>query len=172
MNKSKENLSAEVIAVFPDKVKISVDDIEDFSIAEENLRVGSYLRIADNDNAVMIAVIENFTIEVNSISGDDAKRKYMLEAHPLGIIRDGKFERGGDTLAIPPKKVEPARIDEIQKIFETSLADNKKFSFAKMEINSSVSILQLLVLPVLENHIQWQRLFKMRFMGKMIAMRD
>ena len=58
-------LSAEVIAVYPDKVKISVDNLDDFKIAEERLRVGSYLRISDNDNAVMIAVIENFTIEVS-----------------------------------------------------------------------------------------------------------
>ena len=101
-----ERMTAEVIAVFPDRVRISVDNIEDFVIAEENLRVGSYLRIADNDNAVMIAVIENFTIEVASSPEDTPKREYILEANPLGIIRDGKFERGGDTLAIPPQKVE------------------------------------------------------------------
>ena len=38
-----ETLSAEVIAVYPDRVKISVDNIEDFKIAERSLRVGSYL---------------------------------------------------------------------------------------------------------------------------------
>ena len=37
---------------------------------KNQLRVGSYLRIADNDNSVVIAVIENFTIEVgNDING-------------------------------------------------------------------------------------------------------
>ena len=60
MENNEQKLSAEVVAVFPDKVKISVDEIRDFEIAENNLRVGSYLKIADNDNAVMIAVIENF----------------------------------------------------------------------------------------------------------------
>ena len=109
------------VYVFPDKVRISVDSIEDFAIAEENLRVGSYLRIADNDNAVMIAVIENFTIEVTNTPGGEPKRKYILEANPLGIIRQGKFELGGDTLAIPPKNVEPAKMEEIQQIFEESL---------------------------------------------------
>ena len=83
---------AEVIAVFPDKVKISVDDIESFEIAENSLRVGSYLRIADNDNAVMIAIIENFSMEVDVTSDGQATRKYILEANPLGLIRDGKFE--------------------------------------------------------------------------------
>lgn len=138
--KQEEKMTAEVIAAFPDKVRISVDSIEDFVIAEENLRVGSYLRIADNDNAVMIAVIENFTIEVANSSEEEPKRKYILEANPLGIIRDGKFERGGDTLAIPPKKVEPAKMEEIQKIFEESLSDEKKFAFAKLSTNRSISV--------------------------------
>lgn len=138
--KQEEKMTAEVIAVFPDKVRISVDSIEDFSIAEENLRVGSYLRIADNDNAVMIAVIENFTIEVANSTEEEPKRKYIIEANPLGIIRGGKFERGGDTLAIPPKKVEPARMEEIQKIYEESLSDEKKFVFAKLSTNRSISV--------------------------------
>ena len=33
----------------------------------------------------------------------------------------GGLRRGGDTIAIPPKKVEPAKKEEIQKIFEESL---------------------------------------------------
>lgn len=135
-----QKICAEVIAVFPDKVRISVDSIEDFAIAEENLRVGSYLRIADNDNAVMIAVIENFTIEVTNTPGGEPKRKYILEANPLGIIREGKFERGGDTIAIPPKNVEPAKMEEIQQIFEESLPANKKFSFAKLATNQSIVV--------------------------------
>ena len=51
----QEKINAEVISVFPNKVKISVDKLEDFCLAEEKLKVGSYLRIADNDNAVLIA---------------------------------------------------------------------------------------------------------------------
>lgn len=140
MENNEQKLSAEVVAVFPDKVKISVDEIRDFEIAENNLRVGSYLKIADNDNAVMIAVIENFAIEVSSTSTGEVTRKYILEANPLGIIRDNKFERGGNTLAIPPKKVEPADINEIKKIFEESLDDNKKFNFAKLSSNQIISV--------------------------------
>ena len=62
-----EKLNAEVIAVLPNKVKISVDDLENFQLAEEKLKVGSYLRIADNDNAVLIAIIENFNIIIEKI---------------------------------------------------------------------------------------------------------
>lgn len=136
----QEKINAEVISVFPNKVKISVDDLEDFQLAEEKLKVGSYLRIADNDNAVLIAIIENFTIEVGHDAEGEPTRKYILEANPLGIIRDGKFERGGDTIAIPPKKVEPAKIEEIQKIFEESLADRDKFTFAALSTNLAIQV--------------------------------
>lgn len=133
---SAENINAEVISVFPDKVKISVDKLEDFQIADEKLKVGSYLRIADNENVILIAVIENFTIEVT----DEGDRKYILEANPLGTIKDGKFERGGDTIAIPPKRVEPAKIDEIKKIFEESLEEPKKFTFSKLSTNYKIPV--------------------------------
>lgn len=140
MENESEKLSAEVIAVFPDKVRISVDNIEDFTIAEKDLRVGSYLRISDNDNAKVFAVIENFTIELDTSSDGEPIRKYILEASPMGIIRDGKFERGGETLTIPPNKVEPAKIEEIKRIFEESLENKIRFSFAKLASNHEITI--------------------------------
>ena len=126
---------AEVIAVFPDKVKISVDDIAGFSNGE-HLKVGSYLRVTDSDECALIAIIENFSIEVT----DQAKRRHVIEALPLGIIRDGKFVRGGDTLTIPPTGVSPATADDIKKIFEDSVEQKKKFTFATLVSNKEVRI--------------------------------
>lgn len=134
-----DKLNAEVISVYPNKVKISVDNLEDFQLAEERLKVGSYLRIADCDEAVLIAMIENFSIEVTS-GVDEPDRKYILEANPLGVIRNGKFERGGDSLAIPPQKVEPAKLEEIQKIYEEALPEEKKFSFATLASNDEIEV--------------------------------
>ncbi len=134
-----DKLNAEVISVYPNKVKISVDNLEDFQLAEERLKVGSYLRIADCDEAVLIAMIENFSIEVTS-GVDEPDRKHILEANPLGVIRNGKFERGGDSLAIPPQKVEPAKLEEIQKIYEEALPEEKKFSFATLASNDEIEV--------------------------------
>jgi len=136
----EEKINAQVISVFPDKVRVSVDNLEDFCIAEEKLKVGSYLRISDNDNAILIAIIENFSIEAGQDSSGNPTRKYILEAHPLGLIRDGKFERGGDTIAIPPKKVEPAKKEEISKIYEESLKDEEKFTFSKLSANKDIAV--------------------------------
>ncbi len=135
-----EELNAEVISVFPNKIKISVDDLENFQLAEEKLKVGSYLRIADNENSVLIAIIENFNIEVGIDSDRTPSRKYILESNPLGMIRNGNFERGGDTIAIPPKKVEPAKKDEIKKIFEEALLEEKRFDFATLSTDKDITV--------------------------------
>jgi|AKZA01.1.fsa_nt_gi Predicted ATPase len=132
----ENKINAEVISVFPNKVKISVDDLTTFKIAEESLKVSSYLRISDNENSILIAIIENFSIEVNN-NGD---RKYIIDALPLGMIEDGKFKRGGDTIAIPPKEVTPASLGDIKKIFMDSIDESKRFSFAKLSTNKDIEI--------------------------------
>lgn len=138
MNQTQQDdkINAQVIAVFPDKVRIVVDDLENFKLAEETLKVGSYVKIADNENAILIAIIENFQIAVNI----DGKRDHIIEAFPLGILRDGKFERGGDSLAIPPKNVFPASIDDIKKIYEDSVPKEAGFLFSTLSSNISVPV--------------------------------
>jgi DNA helicase HerA-like ATPase len=136
---STEKINAQVIAVFPDKVKIVVENLEDFRTAEESLKVGSYLKIEDNENAILIAIIENFQISV-SIRDGEPKRDHVIEAFPLGILRDGKFERGGDSLAIPPKEVKPATIEEIRKIYEEHIGEKESFCFATLSSNPKVKV--------------------------------
>ncbi|WP_368875448.1 anti-phage-associated helicase HerA [Proteus mirabilis] len=131
-----ENLNAEVISVYPDKVKVSIDDLESFRLAEEHLKVGSYLRIADSDDVVLIAVIDSFSIEVK----ENGNRKYIIESSPLGVIKDDIFYRGGDSIAIPPKKVEPAKISEIESIYKHGLKNKEAFTFSRLSHNGGVSV--------------------------------
>lgn len=135
-----DKINAEVISVFPNKVRISVDNLEDFQVADEKLRVGSYLQIADNDDCKLMAIIENFSIEVGVDKEGKPTRGYIIEAQPLGMIIDGKFERGGDSIAIPPKSVQPAKAEDISKIFEESIAEKDKFEFASLVANERIKV--------------------------------
>lgn len=135
-----DKINAEVISVFPNKVRISVDNLEDFQVADEKLRVGSYLQIADNDDCKLMAIIENFSIEVGVDKEGKTTRGYIIEAQPLGMIIDGKFERGGDSIAIPPKSVQPAKTEDISKIFEESIAEKDKFEFASLVANERIKV--------------------------------
>lgn len=130
------DINAEVVSVSPNKLKISVDDLEEFKIAEEKLGVGSYLRVSDNQDIALLAIIDNFSIEVK----ESQKQKYMIEASPIGLVKNGKFYRGGDSLALPPKKVEPAKIEEIISIYSDSIDLNDRFTFSSLSLNPKVSV--------------------------------
>ncbi len=139
MSQGKESINAEVIAVYPNKVKISVDDLSKFVAIDdqvEKLKVGSYLEIADDDNHKLIAIIESYSIVV-----DEKKalgRTFVIEANPLGIIEDKVFTRGGDSLTIPPTKVVPAKKDDIEAIFNASVKEEDKFCFSSLVQKSSI----------------------------------
>lgn len=140
MTVKKEKINAEVISVLPDKVKIVVDRLEDFQLPSEKLKVGSYVRISDSEDAVMLAIIENYSIEIVDNKESESERRYILEANPLGIVRNGIFERGGDTIAIPPKDVKPAKIEDINAIYSQSIAEKEKFTFSKLSSNPDISV--------------------------------
>ena len=133
-------INAEVISVYPNKIKISVEDLATFKIDGEELKVGSYLRISDNENAILLAIIENFSIEVGLNKEGNPTRKYLIEANPLGILRGDEFQRGGDSIAIPPKKVEPAKAEEINKIYQNSIEESEKFVFSSLSSNPQIKI--------------------------------
>lgn len=133
----EEKVSAEVISVYPNKVKIAVDD-EFIQSASETLKIGSYIRISDDDDIALIAMIDNFLIEVPEEG--TAKRRYIIEANPLGVVKDDKFQRGGDTIAIPPKKVEPAKESEILSIYSHSTKEKEKFTFSSLSTNKKIRI--------------------------------
>ena len=140
MANEKEKINAEVVSVLPNKVKIVVDNLKDFELPSEKLKVGSYVRISDSEDAVMLAIIENYSIESIINAEGEPDRRYILEANPLGILRDSSFERGGDTIAIPPKDVNPATKEDIDAIYSKSIDEKDKFIFAKLSSNLDIEV--------------------------------
>ena len=134
-------IKAEVISVFPNKVRIAVGDIDSFKIADELLAVGSYLKIFDHNDCSIIAIIENFSIEMKEPDGNGKREKvYIIEAVPLGFINsEGAFIRGGNNIAIPPKMVEPAKKEDIQKIYD-DIEEKNKFCFSKLAQDTSITV--------------------------------
>ncbi|MDP2336043.1 MAG: ATP-binding protein [Bacteroidota bacterium] len=131
--------NGEVIAVLPNKVKIKVDDLNAFKGAEQ-LKVGSYIQIADNESSEikLIAIIESFLIEVS----ENGSRKYLIEANPLGTIEDGNFRRGGDSIALPPKEATKASIEDIKAIYASGSKESnyERFCFVKLAQSSKERI--------------------------------
>ncbi|WP_017415090.1 ATP-binding protein [Clostridium tunisiense] len=129
--------NAEVISVLPDKIRIKVNNIDDFKVAEEKFAVGSYLRVSDSQDCAIIAMIENFIIEQVE---PGTEKRYILEAVPIGFLDStGKFMRGGNNIAIPPTGVEPAKKEEIRKIYN-QIEEVKKFNFARLLQNEDILV--------------------------------
>ena len=133
---NENKLQAEVISVYPDKIEVLIDRIEDYTYADSGLKVGSYLQIFDNENSIIISVIENFSIIVNE-SGD---KLYKLQSRPLGILRGDNFIRGGDSIAIPPKTAEVASEESIKKIYISNIEEKNKFVFSRLANSSSILV--------------------------------
>ena len=118
--------------------------MEIFGNVDETLKVGSYLKIEDRENASLIAIIENFQISIRDVKDENGEikhvREHIIEAFPLGVLRDGKFERGGDSLAIPPKMVMPATVNEIKKIYEESIEEKESYTFSSLASNPTVKV--------------------------------
>ena len=140
METDNQDVNAEVIAVYPDRVRISVDDLASFKLAEESLRVGSYLKISDNENVALICIIESFSIEMKEKADTSPERKYMIDAYPLGTLQGGKFKRGGDALAIPPKKVLPATKEEVSAIYSNAFEEGKRFCFSRLSKQRDIKV--------------------------------
>jgi len=142
--------SAEVIAVYPNKIKIAVDDLSKFATIDEQLeklRVGSYLEVADDDNHKLIVVIDSYSIEYREekveIKGEEKilkNKRYIIEANPLGTLVNDKFQRGGDSLTIPPTKVKPALPADILKVYQSNITDSEKFIFSKLLTDETIEV--------------------------------
>lgn len=129
-------VNAEVISVYPNSIKIIVGNLDEFKDGQ-NLKVGSYIKVPSDDESMMlIGIIENFSIEAK----DNGERKYLIQANPLGIIKNGRFERGGDSIALPPKQAAPATFEDIDNIYRNSVDKNKHFEFCSLSYNDDIRI--------------------------------
>jgi len=141
-----------VTSVFPNKVKIEVEDLIAFKRSIDDalgdLKIGSYLEISDNDGCKLIAIIESYQIELKErIVEDNQGHKtketypaYILEANPLGTIIGDEFTRGGDALTIPPKGAKPASESDIKLIYENGFKPHEKFLFATLAQDKNIEV--------------------------------
>jgi DNA helicase HerA-like ATPase len=130
---------AEVVGVYPNRVRVAVDDLATFQNTVEGLRVGSYLKVSDNENVSLICIIESFSIEIKD-APDGPRRIYIIDAYPLGTLKNGTFNRGGDELAIPPKKVQPATKEEIASIYADAFEADDRFCFSSLTRQRDIKV--------------------------------
>jgi DNA helicase HerA-like ATPase len=131
-----------ILTVAPNLIQIEVLDADQFKQDVSDFTIGSYLKISDDSNTSIIALVQSFKIKETNTSGtvEATKPSFILDAQPIGFLDEaGKFKRGGQQIAIPPSNVAIAD-DEILKSIYESASEEKKFCFANLAQKPSIEI--------------------------------
>lgn len=131
-----------ILTVAPNLIQIEVLDADQFKQDASDFTIGSYLKISDDSNTSIIALVQSFKIKETTIGGtaSTTKPSFILDAQPIGFLdENGKFKRGGQQIAIPPNNVSIAD-DEILKGIYESVGEGKKFCFANLAQKPSIEI--------------------------------
>jgi uncharacterized protein len=113
-----------VSVVAQDRIEVDVLDSTEFkNHTGRSLTIGSYLKIADDDDHSVIAVVNAYRIK--DPAAPDPKMpggipSFVIEAQPVGFLtKGGEFRRGGQHIAIPPTKVALAKPAELAAVYST-----------------------------------------------------
>lgn len=121
----------------PSLIQIEITDWDAFKQSYEgDLTLGSYLKIRDENGIEAIAIIQSYKIKdiVEAVFDSEAtphSPTFVLDTQPVGFLKDGKFHRGLQALAIPPTEVEIADTETLKKIYE-SVPVHERFDFARL----------------------------------------
>ncbi|PIQ20615.1 MAG: Bipolar DNA helicase [Cytophagales bacterium CG18_big_fil_WC_8_21_14_2_50_42_9] len=133
-----------IVNVSPSLIQIEVLDFDKFKHETKDFTIGSYLKISDDNQTSIIALVQSFKIKdtnnpLNEL-GVISPPLFILDAQPIGFIDDcGNFKRGGQQIAIPPSYVEIADSSVLQKIYNT-IATNKQFKFSKLAQDLKIDV--------------------------------
>lgn len=142
MNKEQSDFFR-ISTVTPNLIQIEVLNCQEFKSETEDFVIGSYLKISDDSNKSIIAIVQSYKIkETNSLDDEDEITQpiFIIDAQPLGFLdENNNFKRGGQQIAIPPSTVEIATIDLLKGIYE-NIHVEKKFIFSNLAQNQEVKI--------------------------------
>jgi DNA helicase HerA-like ATPase len=132
-----------ILSVGPNLIQIEILDPEKFREETKDFTIGSYLRISDDSNTSIIALVQSYKIK-ETVTGTGETTvtppSFILDAQPIGFIDDkGDFRRGGQQIAIPPTNVEIADVELLKQIYST-VKEEKKFIFADLAQNLNIEI--------------------------------
>lgn len=131
-----------ILTVAPNLIQVEVLDAEQFKQDANDFTIGSYLKISDDSNTAIIALVQSFKIRETNSGGEKSVTSptFILDAQPIGFLDEsGNFRRGGQQIAIPPSNVEIAD-DEILKKIYGSVNAEKQFCFSTLAQKTSIDI--------------------------------
>ena len=133
-----------VTSISPNLIQLEVKDIDAFATDDENrFSIGSYLKITDCNGVSVVTIVKSYRIK-DPIPNSETEaageyRSFVIDTQPLGFIKDGKFKRGGQQIAIPPTDVEIAGTDILGSIY-TGAEEQCNFEMGSLAINEEIRV--------------------------------
>lgn len=143
VNRAATSDNYRVVGVSPNLIQIEVIDTNEFKKAgEARFSIGSYLRISDDNNLSMIAVVQSYRVKQDKEVAADTQHmpSFIIDAQPVGFLdADNNFRRGGQHVAIPPTRVEVADGPVLANIY-ANVPAAKKFTFGSLAQDDRVDV--------------------------------
>jgi len=134
-----------VICVTPSLIQLEVTNIDEFAADEtKQFKIGSYLKIMDNNKVSVIAIIQSYKIkdptDRNDAQAPGEKRSFIVDAQPVGFLdANNNFKRGGQQIAIPPTEVDIAG-KEVLELFYKKDGDTAALVLGTMALDSNIKV--------------------------------
>lgn len=133
-----------VVCVTPNLIQLEVTNINEFAAnAKKQFQIGSYLKITDNNNVSVIAIIQSYKIKdpTDKIEASEpgSTRSFLVDAQPVGFLAGNKFKRGGQQIAIPPTEVDIAD-KEILELFYKRDEKIAELVLGAMALNENIRV--------------------------------
>lgn len=131
-----------VVGVAPDLIQIEVTSTSMYEGLSHQLEIGSYVEISDDSGSTVVAIVQSYRIKERMQSADGTAvgdAQFIIDTQPVGRLEKGEFKRGGKQITIPPKHVEIANTDVLEKIY-ASVPEAKRFSFGTLAQENTVRV--------------------------------
>lgn len=111
-----------VISVLPNLIQVEVTNSEKFAKKNDNMSIGSYIKITDENQISVIGMLQSYKIRDINIDNEiptieKKEPSFILDIQPVGYLENDVFERGGNKITIPPNEVQVADDILLKKIF-------------------------------------------------------
>jgi Cdc6-like AAA superfamily ATPase len=132
-----------ISSVTPSTITIDVLDHDAFKTAyPQPLTIGTYLRISDDNDLAIIAIVRSYTIKDHDAGATATlpTTGFTIAAQPVGYLdAQGKFRRGGQHIAIPPTRITIADNALLKTIYEPQ-DDKRTYSFGTLAQHNGITV--------------------------------
>src|SRR5205814_2946695 len=93
---------ASAVLIAPNLIQVEIFDSQGYDQKAQKLELGSYLKIEDDRGSAVLAVVQSYRIkeDVQTGPGSTPSPRFIVDAQPVGRLRDERFTRGGKQISI------------------------------------------------------------------------